>query len=406
MPQKTDPNSVHDIQVKIASKTRDARNLTIAAPIVAAPVLLANWKIEPETGQRLLYRGGTLAPSRTPSAHSGFAILAQLWRSGPVERNSGIFIIVFALLIAEVITFRFASGRDTHKFSPRHFLGGLLGAVACFAAIVLLFQFVELAFSFNTGIAPGLEFVVPIQQAESSLVLEVAHVPLAASLLEWFWRLWPVFGAFAVWLYALIALKGFSRKCVTLFGWLLLFWAPVRASNGAPWFFIVLMLFVIMQIAVPLLIRWWQVPKKASTDIAPGGLAATTVLLLLSAFSGIIPAAFAQETNTLALDPATRVARADSVTHQIHVTNNIVFGVARFNWAARKGQMLPLLHGPAVITKLEFPRDSARLVQTGMEGQSRPAIMAEQDATIEIELQYQLPSIMESRDSRCQRNTV
>jgi hypothetical protein len=394
LPQKADPNSIQDIQVKIASKSGDTRNLTIAAPIVTAPVLLANWKIEPETGQKLLYRGGSLAPIKAANNNSGFAILVRLWNSLSPRSTYGACGIMLALLVVGVVTFRFASGADSYKFSPRHLLGGLLGAVACAAAIALLFQFVELALSFKTEIPPGLEFIVPIQQPESSLILQVAHVPLAPSALEWSWRLWPLLGALALWFSGLVILEGFNRKLAILTGWLLLFWAPLRAPNGAAWFFVVVIAFVIVQIAVPLLVQWWQVPRKTPPDTAPGGLAATTVLLLLGAFSSIAPAASAQEMNTVAIDPAKRVARADSVSHQVHVTNDVVFGTASFHWNARKGQLLSLLHGAAVITKLEFSRDSARLVQTGTDGQSRPAIMAEKDAVIEIELHYQVAVVV------------
>jgi hypothetical protein len=39
---------------------QNARDL--AAPIVAAPVMLAEWKILPDEGQRLVYRSGSLTP--------------------------------------------------------------------------------------------------------------------------------------------------------------------------------------------------------------------------------------------------------------------------------------------------------------------------------------------------------
>ena len=37
--------------------------MNVAAPIVAAPVMLAEWKLEPDEGQRLIYQTGTLTPA-------------------------------------------------------------------------------------------------------------------------------------------------------------------------------------------------------------------------------------------------------------------------------------------------------------------------------------------------------
>src|SRR5208283_2246910 len=54
LPQRADPNAVLTLDLKLAG-TNDPKVLTLAAPVVNTPVMLAEWKLEPDTGQRLAY---------------------------------------------------------------------------------------------------------------------------------------------------------------------------------------------------------------------------------------------------------------------------------------------------------------------------------------------------------------
>ncbi|MGA2854587.1 MAG: hypothetical protein ABSE90_10730, partial [Verrucomicrobiota bacterium] len=63
LPQHADPDAVLKIDLKLAARSPDAKRLNIAAPVVAAPVMLAEWQLLPDEGQRLVYRSGTLAPA-------------------------------------------------------------------------------------------------------------------------------------------------------------------------------------------------------------------------------------------------------------------------------------------------------------------------------------------------------
>ena len=62
LPPRADPNSVLTVDLKLAARSASPRRVRVVAPTVAAPVMLAEWKIEPDTGQRLVYRGGSLKP--------------------------------------------------------------------------------------------------------------------------------------------------------------------------------------------------------------------------------------------------------------------------------------------------------------------------------------------------------
>ncbi len=79
LPQSSDPNAVIELDLKIASQSSDPEHVRLQAPVTDAPVMLAQWKLAPDTGQRLFYRQGSVMPVDGPGDVSGFAQLARLW---------------------------------------------------------------------------------------------------------------------------------------------------------------------------------------------------------------------------------------------------------------------------------------------------------------------------------------
>ena len=49
LPQRADPNAVLTLDLKLAALPINPKRVTVAAPIVDAPVMLAEWKLEPDT---------------------------------------------------------------------------------------------------------------------------------------------------------------------------------------------------------------------------------------------------------------------------------------------------------------------------------------------------------------------
>src|SRR5204863_9290863 len=80
LPQHPDPNSVQTVDLKLASRSKTPENVSAVAPIIFAPVLLAEWKLEPDTAQRLAYRHGSLTPAGGVPDISGFAGLARMFK--------------------------------------------------------------------------------------------------------------------------------------------------------------------------------------------------------------------------------------------------------------------------------------------------------------------------------------
>jgi hypothetical protein len=120
LPQRADPNAVQILDLKLASRSTTPKRVTVAAPVVTAPVLLAEWNVQPDTGQRLVYRGGSLAPAAGVADASGFVGLARMLRDrsrGAVSHGAG----VDACSLFWV--WRWAVREKTPRFSTRH-LGG------------------------------------------------------------------------------------------------------------------------------------------------------------------------------------------------------------------------------------------------------------------------------------------
>src|SRR6185436_3024990 len=53
LPQRTDPNAIQVLDLKLATRSTTPRRVTVAAPGVDAPILLTDWEFDPDAGQRL-----------------------------------------------------------------------------------------------------------------------------------------------------------------------------------------------------------------------------------------------------------------------------------------------------------------------------------------------------------------
>ena len=54
--------------------------------------------------------------------------------------------------------------------------------------------------------------------------------------------------------------------------------------------------------------------------------------------------------------------RAESVTQQIRVEDGYALATATVRWQAEKGQVLPLVYNPAVLTRVAYPTNAVKLV--------------------------------------------
>jgi hypothetical protein len=83
-------------------------------------------------------------------------------------------------------------------------------------------------------------------------------------------------------------------------------------------------------------------------------------------------------------------ALAESVSQQIRVEGKFAMASATIRWQATKGQLLPLLFEPAVLTRVTYPTNGLKLVQMSVGGKRTQQLLALESGTFEVEFQYQV----------------
>jgi len=178
-------------------------------------------------------------------------------------------------------------------------------------------------------------------------------------------------------------------------GWTLLAWAALRCPNGVPGFLAVVMVFTFLHLVLPMLRRLLRLPLRPSAPPA-GSPAPATVLLLAGALlgAGLGQGSAAAAASTRATNASTSIRReaplAESVVQSIRVEDSFVLATARVRWQAFKGQALPLLAEPAVLTRAQYPSNALSLVQVTANSRRVHQLLAQEDGSFEILVEFQL----------------
>jgi len=385
LPQRADPNAVSIIELKLASRSSNRGRVTIAAPIIGAPVLLADWKLEADAGQRLEYRKGSLAPTGGIIDNSGFVGLVQLFRDGEALV---LLAVALALLALGLVVWRWSSRDGIYKFSAQHVTGALLGLVAIAFSVIALLKVGAMGNHEQHKASRTITFVAPIQQAGNALSVEVANVPDEPSFIRGALRAWPALLAIAAWVFAFVAHDRFSRSIAVIVGWMLLFWAALRWPNGVPAFLTVSIAFAFVYLVVPAARRLWQLPRRPEPTPPPDNVAPAVASFLIVGMLLLNADAFAaSSTNKPRRELAAPIA--ELVQQRIRVEDKFAFATVHIRWNAIKGQSLPILIEPAVLTRISYPTNALKLIRSGGARQ-RYELAAVESGTFEIDLDYQL----------------
>ena len=92
-------------------------------------------------------------------------------------------------------------------------------------------------------------------------------------------------------------------------------------------------------------------------------------------------------------------ALPDSVTQTIRVEDKFALATAKIRWQAVKGQTLPLLSEPAVLTHVSYPARSLELVAGPAGSKYSQQLVARADGVFDIEVQYQAPVANDKTES-------
>ncbi|MEO8353518.1 MAG: hypothetical protein ABI680_17450, partial [Chthoniobacteraceae bacterium] len=215
LPQQSDPNAVLTIVLKLAERSKDAKRVKVATPIVAAPVMLAEWMLEPDTAQRLIFRKGTVTPVGGVADVSGFAGLTRMFGSRDATQAAATLVAALALIALAAFVWRNATREGVYKFSARHWVGLLLGGVALLFAFVAMGALGEIAARHTAEMPREVTFLAPVQQAGSALTAEVGNVEDELSVLSVIGWTWPALFAILPWAYAWLA----GKQRWTIVGW-------------------------------------------------------------------------------------------------------------------------------------------------------------------------------------------
>jgi hypothetical protein len=307
------------------------------------------------------------------------------------------------LMALAVLAWRWTAREGVYRFSARHLSGTLLGIFALVLAIAAFVNLCELAQNQKRSIPRDVTLLAPIQQAGSALNVEVANLTDEPSVLSYDRFTWPVLLALAVWVFALMTVKQGSKTAGWVLGWTLLAWAALRCPNGATVFLAILAAFLWLQVVIPALRRLWQLPRQPRPASPPatqsGAAPAVTALLVggllwLSLGTAVAAATEKSASNdrpTAASVPLLKdPALAESVTQDIRIEEKFALATAKIRWQASKGQMLPLLFEPAVLTRIGYPTNSLKLVQAPAGSRRAQQLLALDNGTFDVEVQYQL----------------
>jgi hypothetical protein len=406
LPQHADPNAVLTLDLKLAGTNNDPKLIALAAPIVNAPVMLAEWKLEPDTGQRLVYRHGSLTPAGGMPDISGFAELARVFKGDEGGRALISLFAALLLLALAVVAWRWTDQNGVYRFSARHLSGMLLGLIAFVLAMVALVSLGDLAQSQRGSVPRDVTLLAPVQQAGSVLTVEVANLADKPSVLSFVRHAWPALLALAVWAFGWITDRQGSKTVGWVLGWALLAWAALRCPNGGTVFLAVFAAFMLVQVMIPALRRLWQLPRQPRPTPPPaaksGAAPAVTALLvgglLWLGWCGTTGAAAPSDGSKSVL-PAKEAPLAESVTQDIRIEDKFALATAKIHWQAEKGEMLPILFEPTVLTRIEYPTDGLELVRAPAGSRSAQQLLARKKGTYDIKVQYQLPVTKKDAES-------
>jgi hypothetical protein len=383
LPQNVVPNTIIPVDLKIASKATDEREIKLELPKIAAPILLADWQVQPDEGYRLKFRGGVLSPQHGQSDVSGFAWLSLL-TDGRLGNDPRVlaWAVMIVLLVGSLI-WHWATADGTFRFGLKNGIGGLLGAVGVLFVLGALGWLCLLAGDRILQPFSMVNFMIPVQAAETALAVDLENIKATEKSVGVF-SAWPVVLGLFLWGYMALNQRGLTRRFGVAFGWMLVFWGCLRMDNGAREFFAATILFVVVHVAIPLIVRQGRLPKrpKEKSDPPETPVAGATALLLMGLF---LSSATGVAAKTVVPDVV-----VDSVEQRIYINGMRANVAAEIKWRAEAGQTLDFLRQPAVLKKIVYPVTQLKLTESSDSKSGAYRLTALTNGTYAIKFEYEV----------------
>jgi hypothetical protein len=333
LPSQSDPNKAVEVTLRYGARAESPRHPQLAAPRLAAPVVIGEWTITGDEGRQLVPHGGTAELVRPVLAESGWEWLAR--HSGMTGGLLGLGIAALAL----------GYGQATGVRRAIALLFGL-GFIATAAGLGLL------ASATGRANAAVLEYAAPVVAAGSEVAVEIGNLPAWQARTGW--GMWLVFGLGLV-----IVLRGwlFSDRWWKACGLAMLAASFLSIHGGSGLFFGVVALIGL---------AWW-LPRvfRAFRDRKPRVTETVTALALLTCFCF----SDARAAEIPGLKPA------ESMIHDWQIRDGRLRGTLDVTLRGEVGDRFLLLNAPAVLSGFEGA--GLRVTKAFVEGQTSYLIVAE-----------------------------
>jgi len=382
LPQKSDPNELITLDLKLAAKATDAEEVGLKLPVVKAPVLQTDWRVEPEANHRLVFREGSLLPVNASTEFTGFEWLRNVLRGGA---SGSLRMLLFAsgLLLAGLVLMRWATGSARFRGDAKNLFGVLLG-LGSFALALILLLATALGEGGTSGVLePALTFTTPILDAGSAVAIEVNNLE-SGEAPAFIWKLWPLVLAFAAWIYQFKFEAGFMRAILVWLGWVFVFWAALRAPVGGMLFGPALAAFVFIHLMLPAWGAQRRLPRADDSSTGTPSMSGATALLLAGLFLTLPTSHTSAAEKPLVVTAIEQTARVEGDALVVN---------ARMKWSAEPGQWLDFLRQPAVLVRVDYPTANLKLVESTADGRQVYRLMATSGGQFEIQFDYQLPLV-------------
>ena len=369
LPGGTDPNIPVEVSLRLGKPTVDEANPQLALPIVFVPVLKTQWNVLGDAKRVLVPNGGTVTPPAPVLRPSGFDWVTRS-EIGPPDRiefftGSGIVsLITFGLFVGIGIWARRKTG-----------LLRVLGLLGLATAIFVAYAAASTALS-QTGPPAPLQLSLPILSAGETVELQVQNMPLWRVNFSWIGLAALLAGIVGI-IWSFTTTKTWLRMLIRCLGMLLIAVGVLFQPDGAPWFYALLAVTILILLFAPQALDWirgirnWirsvveqrrakQEAAENSSGAEAGAVTTTIALVALALSSNSSPC--------LAAAPDGFEA-ADSIKQQWQVTHHD----SRLNasgtiaLSGQPGDRFLLLREPAVLTR--FDGEGLRLTKREVPGQ-------------------------------------
>ncbi len=366
LPSQVDPNKAVEVTLRYGARSENPRHPRLAAPILAAPVVIGEWTVTGDEGRQLVPRGGSAELVRPGLAESGWEWLAR--RSGGVGP-------LLVLGLAAVI------------LGQRRVLALVFGLVFILAAVCLGLS----AAATSRGNAALLEYAAPVVAAGSEVAVEIGNFA------PWYartgWGMWLVFVLGTV-----IAVRGILTGCLEkkaagrmpaplwpghsarslysrwwrMGGVALVGAAFLSIRGGAPLFF---------GIAALIALAWWlpRLWQVMHERRKPKIAEAVAALLILTGFSF----------NDARAAEIPGLKPAESMIHDWQIRDGRLRGTLDVTLRGEAGDRFLLLRGPAVLSGFEGA--GLRVVKAPLDGAEAYFIVAEAAGRLTGKATFEMP---------------